>query len=228
MRIRLPHLSLFAPLFALAVFLPISGYAQAVSIQPGVNESYEAPNVKTYVERFEKEGREVYDKRDQIVADLELTPGMAVADIGAGTGLFTRLMAKAVGTEGKVYAVDISKNFVEHISATSKEQGLTQVEAILGESDDPKLPVDALDLVYICDAYHHFEYPQKTLAAIHKALRPGGRLALMEFLRNSDWAREHVRADRDVFQKEIEEAGFELVKEFDGFTKNYFLIFKKK
>src|SRR5690606_15745923 len=91
------------------------------SINPGINTSFVDPDPSTYVERFEREGREVYDNRDKIVAACGIESGMTVADIGCGTGLFTRLLAKQTGQEGVVFAVDISKNFVQHVERTTRE-----------------------------------------------------------------------------------------------------------
>src|SRR5262245_17397316 len=95
--------------------------AQDKSLRPCINKSFENPDVKDFIGKFEVESREVYTHRKEIVAACKLKPGMAVADVGAGTGLFTRLFAKEVGEKGKVYAVDIAPRFVEHIEKTCKE-----------------------------------------------------------------------------------------------------------
>lgn len=214
----------------LASLIPAN--AQEKSVNPGINDNFQNPEPKTFTERFETEGREVYDNRELIVEKLALAPGIAVADVGAGTGLFTRLMAPKVGPEGKVYAVDIAKTFVDHTVMSSHARGLKQVEGIVCTPDDSKLAPASVDLVFICDTYHHFEFPHKTMVSISKALKPGGRVALLDFERiegvSSDWTMGHVRAGKDVFRKEIEDAGFELVEEFDLFKENYFLVFKKK
>ncbi len=216
---------------ALFAFSPLLVSADEVIVPKGINDSFQSPDPKAYVERFEKESREVYHLREEVIKHLHLRPGMAIADVGAGTGFFTRLMAKEVGSEGKAYAVDIAKNFIDHIMKTCQEQGLKQVEGIVCTADDSKLAPNSVDLVFICDVYHHFEHPEKTMESIVQALRPGGRLALIEFVRNddsSDWTKEHVRAGQDVFQKEIEVAGLELIEQVDIFKDNYFLIFRKK
>jgi predicted methyltransferase len=216
----------------LVMLLALSVHAQEKSVNPGINDNFQNPEPKTFSERFETEGREVYDNRELIVEKLALQPGMAVADVGAGTGLFTRLMAPKVGAEGKVYAVDIAKTFVDHTVMSSHARGLKQVEGVVCTPDDSKLAPASVDLVFICDTYHHFEFPHKTMVSIGKALKPGGRVALLDFERiegvSSDWTMGHVRAGKEVFQKEIEDAGFELVEEFDLFTENYFLVFRKK
>jgi len=212
--------------------MSLSLFAQEKSVNPGINDNFRNPEPKAFTERFETEGREVYDNRELIVEKLDLQPGMAVADVGAGTGLFTRLIAPKVGAEGRVYAVDIAKTFVDHTVMSSHARGLKQVEGVVCTPDDSRLAPTSVDLVFICDTYHHFEFPHKTMLSIAAALKPGGRVALLDFERiegvSSDWTMGHVRAGKEVFRKEIEDAGFELVEEFDLFKENYFLVFKKK
>jgi len=212
--------------------MSLSLFAQEKSVNPGINDNFRNPEPKAFTERFETEGREVYDNRELIVEKLDLQPGMAVADVGAGTGLFTRLIAPKVGAEGRVYAVDIAKTFVDHTVMSSHARGLKQVEGVVCTPDDSRRAPPSVDLVFICDTYHHFEFPHKTMLSIAAALKPGGRVALLDSERiegvSSDWTMGHVRAGKEVFRKEIEDAGFELVEEFDLFKENYFLVFKKK
>lgn len=228
---KTPRASLLPALFPLAVLLLCPLLAQEASVNPGINDNYQNPDPGEFSKRFETEGREVYDHREAIVEALRLRPGMKVADVGAGTGLFTRLMAPEVLPGGKVYAVDIAKAFVDHVLLGSRARGWDHVEGVLCDPDDVKLPSGELDMVYICDTYHHFEFPAKTMGSIHRALKPGGELVVVDFERiegvSSDWIMGHVRAGKEVFQAEIEAAGFELVEELDLFTENYFLRFRK-
>jgi len=208
--------------------------AQETSVRPGINDSYLDPdkNVDEWVTRFEGESREVYDNRYEIVAACEIEPGMTVADIGAGTGLFTRLFADAVGDEGLVYANDISPTFVKHIAASADEFGLENVITILGRDKSAELPEGEVDLVFLCDVYHHFEYPEWMMRSIHQALKPEGRLIVIDFVReegiSSDWVLDHVRAGQAVFEEEITSVGFRKVREIDDLlTENYMIEFKK-
>src|ERR1051326_1018169 len=105
--------------------LPVD--AQEKSVNPGINKTYEHPDVADSIQRFESNGRNVFDHRKEIVAALGLKPGMAVADIGAGAGLFTRLFSPEVGSKGRVWAVDIAKEFVDHIEDTAREQNLDNI-----------------------------------------------------------------------------------------------------
>jgi ubiquinone/menaquinone biosynthesis C-methylase UbiE len=156
---------------------------------------------------------------------------MAVADIGAGTGLFTRLLAAEVGEQGKVYAVDIAAPFLEYISKSSKEAGFRNVETVLCTDKSAELPPASVDLVFICDVYHHFEFPFRTLETLHKALKPGGQLVLIDFHRiagkSSLFILGHVRAGQEVFTREIVSSGFRQVGEEQMLSENYFLRFEK-
>jgi ubiquinone/menaquinone biosynthesis C-methylase UbiE len=186
--------------------------APAAKTDPKINEPFKKPDLKAFIKKFESDEREVYARRHEIVAALGLTPGMAVADIGAGTGLFTRLFADKVGKGGKVFAVDIAPRFLAHIASEAKKHGQSQVATIQGNQDSTNLPADSVDLAFLCDVYHHLENPEKTLAAIRQALKPEGKLVVIDFDRvegrSEDFVLKHVRAGKEVFQKEIEAAGF--------------------
>ena len=201
------------------------------NVNPGINRHYQNPDFAHWVNIFERPGREVYDKREAIVDLLAIQAGMSIADVGAGTGLFTRLFAQRVGEPGKVYAVDTSPNFVDNILHIANQQGLNNITGIVSTQLDTKLPQQSVDLVFVCDTYHHFEYPQTMLASIHKALKENGQLVVIDFIKqpgiSSDWVMTHVRADKATMIGEIEHAGFKLVSESELLRSNYFLIFKK-
>ncbi len=206
---------------------------QEKSVKPGINDSFQNPDVQDFVERFEVESREVYLHREKIVAACGIKPGQSVADIGAGTGLFTRLFAQKVGPEGRVIAVDIARNFLDHIQLTTREAGYRNVETVHCTADSTELPPNSVDVAFICDTYHHFEYPQKTMASLRRALKPDGKVIVIDFRRiegvSSDWTLDHVRAGQEVFESEIKAAGFQKVHEGAEFLEeNYFLIFRKQ
>ena len=221
----------FLAVFTLALVVSWPLLAQEKSVRPGINKPFENPDVKEYVGKFETESREIYTKRKEIVAACKLKPKMVVADVGAGTGLFTRLFAQEVGTEGKVYAVDIAPRFIEHVEKSCEKAGLKNVKGIVCTQTSTELPENAVDLVFICDTYHHFEFPTRTMASIHRALRPGGRLVLIDFHRikgkTNEWTWNHVRAGQEVFVKEIESAGFKVVDEEKFLSENYSVRFEK-
>lgn len=201
-----------------------------------INARFKDPDldVDQWIERWESESREIYVNREEIVGALGLEPGMRIADVGAGTGLFVEPFAKAVGREGRVYAVDIAPRFVEHIRDRARRSGLTHVEAVLSTEESVALPEASVDVVFLCDTYHHFEDPQIMLRSIHRSLRSGGRLAVIDFERipgvSREWILGHVRAGKKVFRSEIEAEGFAFLDEIkiDGFRENYFLRFERR
>jgi len=111
---------------------------------------------------------------------------MTVADIGAGTGLFLPDFDRGVGSEGRVYAVEISPKFLVHLSERAEREKLAQVEVVKGLEDSVELPAASVDLAFVCDTYHHFEYPKSTLESLFSAIRPGGSLVILDFERIPD------------------------------------------
>lgn len=205
------------------------------SVKPGINTRYLDPDLKVdeWLQRFEVESREIFHSRNEILDACEINPGMTVADIGAGTGLYTRLFSNAVGENGWVYAVDINGPFLEHIQARAAQEKQFNITTVLCPQDSVSLPPASIDFAFICDVYHHFEFPKTTLASLHKALKPGGSIILIDFIRiegvSNDWTLNHVRAGEDVFRKEVEDAGFrfEAKLELAGLKDNYCLRFVK-
>jgi ubiquinone/menaquinone biosynthesis C-methylase UbiE len=187
-----------------------------------MNKKFADPNsdIEQFVKRFESEGRDVYAKRQSITRAVGLQRGNAVADIGAGTGLFTQLFAEQVGPEGIVYAVDIGPGFLRYIAERAKQHGHERiVKTVLNSHDSVELPAGSIDVAFLCNTYHHFEQPEKMLASIHRALRPGGRLVIIDFdLRkdSSEFVRQRARAPKEVYYREIAAAGFEAVKAKDA------------
>lgn len=206
-------------------------HAKEIGANPEINRAYQNPNIKEWVQRFETEGRDIYDKRQEIVEAVGIKPGMTVADVGAGTGLFTRLFSTKVGPSGKVIAVDISKPFIDNILRTSKSQGLNNVIGIVNTQNDTKLNPNSVDVVFISDTYHHFENPTTIMRSVHRALRADGALVIIDFKRvqgkSSAWVMEHVRGGKEETIKEIETMGFKLVEDKDFLSENYFLKFRK-
>jgi ubiquinone/menaquinone biosynthesis C-methylase UbiE len=217
-------------LFSILIAASVS-YAEEQNIRPGINRYYENPDWQQWVNTFERSGREVYDKRHAIVDATGIGPGMDVADIGAGTGLFTRLFAERVGPQGRVYAVDISRPFIENILRTSREMGFLNVEGVVNGHKDVSLPPESIDLAFLVDTYHHFEYPASMLSSIHRSLRPGARLIVIDFRRDprhsSRWVMGHVRAGREAVIDEITRAGFRLIEDKALLRTNYYLVFSR-
>jgi cyclopropane fatty-acyl-phospholipid synthase-like methyltransferase len=173
-------------------------------------------------------------KIDVVLSKLDLKPGMIVADIGAGSGLFSRPLAKAVAPAGKVYAVDIQQDLLDHINQRDKEEKIGNIQTVLGEYDDPKLPVRDVDLAFINDVLHHIQHRAVYLKALGFYIKPGGRIAIIEMDKNDPKTPHRNQPELLVAREEIlqwmSDAGFKLVKEhpdlFAG-TK-LFLVFGRK
>jgi len=205
---------------------------EEASVRPGVNANYfEEPDPDRWAARFEREDREVFAHREEIVARIAPRPGAVIADVGAGTGAFEELFSRAVGPSGRVVAVDIVPEFLDHIRREARERGLENVATHLGGERSIGLDRESVDLVFVCDTYHHFEYPQSMLASIREALRPGGQLVIVDFAReegkSGEWILRHVRAGEDEVAREIEAAGFEPVERGRVGDGNYLLRFRR-
>jgi predicted methyltransferase len=224
--------ALFCVILACAA-LAGNAAAQDQSLSPGVNQQFvDKPEYEAWAGSFEREGREVFDKRNEIVASSRVQAGMTVADIGAGSGLFTRMFAREVGAGGKVYAVDITRDFIEKIVPRLRSEGINNVEGYVNTSKDVPLPPASADIAFVSDTYHHFEFPQAMLRAIRAALKPGGTLVIVEFERiegvSSKRVMEHLRAGKETVIKEVEAEGFKLLEEKKFMRQNYFVRFVKQ
>ncbi len=232
MSCRLNRLAIILLMLIQIVCLIDCCIAQEKSVNPGINDAFANPDIKSFQEKFEVESREVFTSRNEILAACQIAEGQTVADIGAGTGLFTRLFAKAVGDDGQVIAVDIAQNFLDHIVKTNREFDIRNVDTLRCTSDSTELPADSIDVAFICDTYHHFEYPNKTMISLFQGMKPGGRVVLIDFKRidgeSTDWVMKHVRAGQEVFEAEILECGFvKMREESELLRENYFVIFQK-
>ena len=227
-------------MLSLAIALPLCGLAACQapeqSVKPGINDPFleaTAEDVETFVGIFEGESREIAAAQDGILAALNIQPGMEIGDIGAGTGLYEPMFQEAVGDDGTVFAVDLSPAMIEHLKQRVAEENLDRVKVVQCSATNCGLDPGSVDLIYVCDTYHHFEYPQTTLRSIYLALRPGGTLAIVDFERiegeSRPWILKHMRAGKEVFRAEIEKAGFEFIEEpkVDGLKENYLMLFRR-
>lgn len=205
----------------------------AMSHAVEMNQRWSAPDVDVaaWVKRFEDPARDVIANREAIVAALKLAPGQAVADVGAGTGAYLAPLARAVGPDGQLFAVDIAPAFIVHMVARAKSEGLANVSVILGRDDSPTLPAGALDVILSVNTFHHFAEPDAMLAALRRALKPGGQLAIVDFDRDSAGATAQQRSmasmDKAAYIQTIEAAGFRLAEDvaIPGLRQNFMLRF---
>ncbi|MFQ5591824.1 MAG: class I SAM-dependent methyltransferase [Phycisphaerae bacterium] len=205
-----------------------------MSVRPGINDELKEGAVDKWISRFEGENREIWRERERIADSMGLKPGMVVADVGAGTGFLSELLADRIRPGGKVYAVEIVPEFIDLISTRAAEHGVSNIEPVLCTDDSVELPASSVDVAFICDTYHHFEYPRSTMATIHQALKPGGELVIVDFLREPGksraWILKHVRLSKEAVISEVEDDGFELLDRGDDIsylTENYVVRFRK-
>jgi ubiquinone/menaquinone biosynthesis C-methylase UbiE len=186
-----------------------------------------------WVTTLEGPQRVATQKIDEVIAKLALRPGMIVADIGAGSGLFARPLAKAVAPAGKVYAVDVQQDLLDFINKRSQEEKIGNIQTVLGEFDDPKIPARNVDLAFINDVLHHIQNRAVYLKALGTYVKPGGRIAIIEMNKDDPNTPHRTQPELLVGREEITQwmsaAGFRLVQEhpdlFPG-TK-WFLVFGK-
>ena len=179
-----------------------------------------------WLERNERESEENPTKAIQL---LGLTAGMAVADIGAGSGYYALRMAKAVGPTGKIYASDIQPEMLSILKKRMRQAKIVNVEAVLGTEKDPKLPAKCCDVLLMVDVYHELSHPQEMLAKLRAALKDGGRLILLEYRKEDPYVPirpEHKMSVKEA-KLEVEDEGFVLDKVIEDLPWQHILIFKK-
>jgi len=187
-----------------------------------------------WAKTLESPNRAATQKVGEVLAKLSLKPRMIVADIGAGSGFFSRPLAKAVAPGGKVYAVDIQQGLLDYIDKRDKDEHISNVQTVLGEFDDPKIPARDVDLAFINDVLHHIEHRAVYLKALGTYMKPSGRIAIIEMNKDDPNTGHKNQPELLVAREEILEwmsaAGFKLAEEhpdlFPG-TK-WFLIFARK
>jgi ubiquinone/menaquinone biosynthesis C-methylase UbiE len=193
-----------------------------------------ARDAQEWIKTLERPERVQAQKVDEVILRLAVKPGQVIADIGAGSGIFSRPLAKAVAPGGKVYAVDIDPALLDHINQTAKQQNLGNIQTVLGEFDDPKIPARDVDLALINDVLHHIEHRAAYLKALSTYIKPRGRIAIIEMNDQDPNTPHKGQPELLVSRKQIEQGmsdvGFKLVQEFPDLfpgTK-WFLVYGKK
>ncbi len=195
-----------------------------------INEKYEAADAAGWERRFERNGREVHDRQAAVLKALKIEPGSSIADVGIGSGLYTLAFAKAVGTGG-VFAVDVQDYFLEHVREKANKAKVDNITFVKAEQRSANLGESSVDIIFMCDVFHHVEYPRTYLASLYAALKPGGRLAVIDFIaepgKSEAWVLRHVRASPAEFRAEFEAAGFEFERAPGVLEENFFHVYRK-
>ncbi len=178
---------------------------------------------------YEGLSRDEWQQPEKVIQSLQIRAGHTIADLGAGSGYFTFRLAQAAGPTGKVYAVDIDKDMTELVARKAQEGGAQNVEVILAKPADPSLSESAIDLVFTANTYHHIVDRVRYFAALRKALRPGGRIAIIDYDRRS-WLTGLLKhyTPPEFIKREMEQAGYRLVREFDFLDRQSFLLFEPR
>ncbi len=178
---------------------------------------------------LEREDRVAQEEPQRVIATLGVQPGDTVADIGCGTGFFTRRLARAVSPGGEVYAVDVQPEMLAKLQHYATAEGIENIRPILGTDRDPGLPPGEVDWIFLADVYHEMQEPAAMLSALRASLAPEGRVALLEYRAEDDSAA-HIHPDHRMTVQQVlsewEPAGFELEKLHEFLPAQHFFIFK--
>lgn len=221
---RIPRTCLSLPLIALLATIYTVSTQAAAEHRLG-----ETKDTAAYIAMLEDPKRKDWQKPSEVLKALNLSKGDTVADIGAGSGYFSVLFAEAVGENGIVYAVDIDEKLLNYLKKRSEDAGLKNIKIIKSEPDNPLLAPMSVDLIFICNTWHHIERRDKYLQLLYESLKLDGRLVMVDYV-----AREtpfgpplDERIPRDELIEECKQAKFSLYGEYYFLPYQYFLIFSR-
>ena len=217
-------MKLHKSLLFILLILPLV-YLPAQEQQQSRGQSRGERSPEEYIKRLESESRIEGLQVDKVVESLKVKPDDLVCDLGAGSGLFTRPLARKANGKGVVYAVDIDPELLKHVERTAQEQKLTNIKPILASETDPKLP-EPVDLIAIIDTLHHIGNQAEYLKGLKKHLKPGGRIAIIDFSRN--WPAGHEKMVYTVGDLDgwMNAAGFKRVEQHDFLDNNFFVVYR--
>ena len=173
---------------------------------------------------FDDPKRDAWQKPQEVIEALALKPNAVAADIGAGTGYFSMRFARAL-PRGKVYAVDLEPDMVKHLAARAKREHLANVVAVQAAMDDARLP-EKVDLARFVDTYHHIDDRRRYFARLKESLKPGGRVAIIDFTLDSETGPPpRARVSPERVKSELAAAGYKLADEHTFLENQYFLVF---
>jgi ubiquinone/menaquinone biosynthesis C-methylase UbiE len=175
---------------------------------------------------YEGVSRDEWQQPDKVITALEIHPGDVVVDLGSGGGYFTFRLADAVGAAGKIYAVDIDRDMVDLVAKRVRDEGRSNINAVLAKPDDPSLPKAGVDLVFTSNTYHHIDQRIGYFANLRKYLRLGARVAIIDFDRRA-WLEGLLRhyTPPEFIRREMEQAGYRLQHDYNFLDRQSFQIF---
>lgn len=191
--------------------------------------SHRFDDIAVWVKVFEDPERDAWQKPDEVIQTMKLKSGDVIADIGAGTGYFTRRFAVAVGPEGKAIGLDIEQSMIGYMNKDAKRLNLNNYVARRVKSDDPELAPASVDVVFLCDTYHHIEDRVNYFKRVAAGLKPGGRLVIVDFYKKElpyGPPPAHKLA-KDVVIDELRRAGYSLKQDLRFLPYQYYLEFER-
>jgi ubiquinone/menaquinone biosynthesis C-methylase UbiE len=181
-------------------------------------------DAERYAKSFDNPARDAWQMPDRVIAALGLKTGESVADVGAGTGYFARRLGKSA-TAPKVFAADIEPNMVKYLQQRATKEGLKYVTAVLARADSPNLP-EPVDVILIVDTYHHIPNRDAYFSALKTSLKPGGRVAIVDFKKGSpEGPPEQFKFTPDQISGELAKAGYRLLTQHDFLPRQMYLIY---
>jgi ubiquinone/menaquinone biosynthesis C-methylase UbiE len=162
----------------------------------------------------------------RVVETLAITPGMKVADLGSGSGLVSRPIARAVGPDGVVYAIDIDPGLLKIVEQKAGEAGIRNIRTVLAATDDPKIP-EPVDLVLICDTLHHIENRDVYLTTLARYVKPGGRVGVIDFSERWPEGHEPMRYSESQLDSWMTGAGFRRTASHNWLDNSFFVVYQK-
>lgn len=211
-----------APLLALALALAAGAAAQS----PHTHQ-HSFGDAEKWAHVFDDPERDAWQKPHEVIRALALEPGAAVADIGAGTGYFAARLANML-PKGTVYAVDIEPGMVKYLGERAQREKLANLKPVAGTAGDPRLPAK-VDLILLVDVYHHIEERERYFQSLAASLKPGGRVAVIDFrLDSPSGPPKAARVAPERVKAELAKAGYVLAAEHGFLPRQYFLLFSPK
>ena len=215
--------SLFPTLFIALSYALLS--AAPATAQSHQTHQHSFGGAEKWAQEFDDPKRDAWQKPHEVIQALALKPDAVIADIGSGTGYFSVRLAHMV-PKGRVYGVDIEPDMVKYLAERAKRDGLENLVAVTGAPGDPLLP-EKVDLILIVDTFHHIEDRDRYFRRLHDSLKPGGRIAIIDFRMDSpEGPPKSARSTPDGIKAELNRAGYALVQEHTFLPEQYFLIFR--
>jgi len=200
-------------------------WAAPLSAQTHHTHQHSFEGAEQWVKEFDDPNRDAWQKPHEVIQALALKPDAVIADIGSGTGYFSVRFSHMV-PKGRIYGVDIEPDMVKYLASRAQRDGLKNLIAVQAAPDDPRLP-EKVDLVIMVDTFHHIEGRDRYFRKLHDYLKPGGRVAIIDFRMDSpDGPPKSARSTPEAIKAELNAAGYELVQMHDFLPKQYFLIFQ--